>query len=208
MPLLNMFMPSASTQQQPQGPTDSYPSIEDEAPLLEELGINIPNIMLKTKAVVFPFSRFGGDQIDPVAICQDGDLPGPVALLLLLGVEMVLTGKLQFGYIYVYGLFGVIAMTLVVNLISPSEAISFWTVISIMGYSLLPVNILALVKIFVVDLINMQTLGNILGAITILWSTLASTRLLEQGCNLREQRYLIMYPLLLFYSAFVMMTIL
>jgi len=209
MPSFSMFMPSAvNQQQQPQGATDSYPSIEDEAPLLEELGINIQHMMLKSKAVVFPFSRFGGDQIDPAAICQDADPLGPIALLLLLGGEMVLTGKLQFGYIYIYGLFGCIAMTLVVNLISPKDAVSFWTVTSIMGYALLPVNILALIKIFVVNLIKLQTLGNILGGLTILWSTMASTRLLELGCGLRDQRYLIMYPLLLFYSAFVMMTIL
>lgn len=194
----------------PQQPTtdSQYPSIEDEAPLLEELGINIPHMMLKSKAVIVPFSRFGGDKIDPVAICKDGDLPGPVIIAVALGGEMVLTGKLQFGYIYVYGLFGCIAMTLVVNLMSPAEAISFWTVTSIMGYALLPVNILAFVKIFVVNLIKMQTLGNILGGLTVLWSTFASTRLLELGCGLRAQRYLIMYPLLLFYSAFVMMTIL
>merc|ERR1719343_815932 len=74
MPAFSMFMPSAGTQQQPEGPTDSYPSIEDEAPLLEELGINIQNMMLKTKAVVLPFSRFGGDQIDPHVICQDGEM--------------------------------------------------------------------------------------------------------------------------------------
>ena len=196
-------------QQTTQGPTDStYPSIEDEAPLLEELGINIQHMMLKSKAVVFPFSRFGGDQIDPAVICQDGELVGPVCLLLALGGEMVLTGKLQFGYIYIYGLFGCITMTFVVNLISPTESVSFWTVTSIMGYALLPVNILALVKIVVVNLINLQTLGNILGTLTVLWSTLASTRLLELGCHLRDQRYLILYPLLLFYSAFVMMTIL
>ena len=195
---------------QPQQSTnnDPYLSIEDEAPLLEELGINIQHMMLKSKAVVFPFSRFGGDQIDPSVICKDGDVPGPVALLLLLGAEMVLAGKLQFGYIYIYGLFGCIAMTLVVNLISPNEAVSFWTVTSIMGYALLPVNVLAFVKLFVINLINMQTLGNILGGLTVLWSTMASTRLLELGCGLRDQRYLIMYPLLLFYSAFVMMTIL
>ena len=211
MPSFSMFMPSAGMQQQGGGVAnnDPYdPSIEDEAPLLEELGINIQHMVLKTKAVVFPFSRLGGDQIDPAVICQDGDLPGPVALLLLLGGEMVMAGKLQFGYIYIYGLFGCLAMTLVVNLISPADAVSFWTVMSIMGYALLPVNILGLIKIFVMNLFNLQTLGTILGALTILWSTMASTRLLELGCGLRDQRYLIMYPLLLFYSAFVMMTIL
>lgn len=209
MPSFSMFMPSAASMQEGSGGQDDAfaLSIEDEAPLLEELGINIQHMLLKTKTVVFPFSRFGGDQIDPAAICQEADMPGPVALLLLLGGEMVLTGKLQFGYIYVYGLLGCSAMTLVANLISPTEAVSFWTVTTIMGYSLLPVNILALIKIFVMDLINLQALGNFLGALTVLWSTLASTRLLELGCGLRKQRYLIMYPLLLFYSAFVMMTI-
>ena len=204
-------MASNVMNQPPQGPTDgtTYPSIEDEAPLLEELGINLQHMFLKSKAVVFPFSRFGGDQIDPAAICQDGDLPGPICLMLLLGGEMVLAGKLQFGYIYIYGLFGFIVMTLLVNLISPTDSVSFWTVTSIMGYALLPVNILALVKIFVMNtIVNLQLLGNILGALTVLWSTIASTRLLELGCGLRDQRYLIMYPLLLFYSAFVMMTIL
>jgi len=206
MPSFSMFMPSASTQQQQQD-VSIYPSPEDEAPLLEELGINIQHILLKIKAVVFPFSHFGGEQIDPSVICQDGDLPGPIFLLLLLGGEMVLTGKLQFSFIYVYGLFGCIAMTLVVNLISPSDSVSFWTVTSIMGYSLLPVNILALVKIVIMNLIHLETFGNILGGFTVLYSTIASTRLLELGCGLRSQRYLIAYPLLLFYSAFVMMTI-
>lgn len=177
MSAFTMFMPKAATAvssftpEQPQDPTDPYPSIEDEAPLLEELGINIPNILIKSKAVILPFSRFGGNQIDPVGICRDGDLAGPVACLLLLGGEMVLAGKLRFGYIYVYGLAGCIAMTFVVNLICPTGAVSFWTVTSIMGYSLIPVNILALAKIFVVNLINMQQLGNVLGGLTILWST-------------------------------------
>jgi protein YIPF5/7 len=30
---------------------------------------------------------------------------------------------------------------------------------------------------------------------------------LEQGCGMRDQRYLIAYPIALLYSAFVMMTI-
>lgn len=183
-----------------------YPPI-DEPPLLEELGINLEHILLKTKTVVLPFSRFGGDKLDPVVICQDADLAGPVAFALILGGEMVLTGKLQFGYIYGFGLFGCVSMTFVVNLMSPADAISFWTVTSILGYSLLPVNILALVKIFVINLINLQTLGRVLGVVAVAWSTTASTRLLEVGCGLRSQRYLIAYPIALLYSAFVLMTI-
>jgi hypothetical protein len=207
----SMFMPSASSTNQQQSSfqqqdSSMYPPM-DEAPLLEELGVNIEHILLKTRAVVLPFSRFGGDQLDPAVICQDADMAGPIALLLLLGGEMLLTGKLQFGYIYGFGLFGCIAMTLVVNLMSPSDAISFWTVTSILGYSLLPVNVLALIKIVVMNLIKLQTLGRLLGLLTVAWSTTASTRLLELGCGMRSQRYLIAYPIALLYSAFVMMTI-
>ena len=180
---------------------------ENEPPLLEELDINIQHIYLKTKAVVLPFSRFGGDQINHHQICQDADLVGPVAFCLLLGGEMVLTGKLQFGYIYGFALLGCLSMTLVVNLMSPSDAISFWTVASILGYALIPVNVLGVVKIIVINLVKLQTLGRILGILTVAWSTTASTRLFELGCGLRGQRYLIAYPIALLYSAFVMITI-
>ena len=196
------FMPSASSSSTSTSMMDA-----DEPPLLEELGIHWQHILLKTKAVIVPFSRFGGDQVDHHQICQDADLAGPIAYCLLLGGEMVLTGKLQFGYIYGFGLFGCFSMTLIVNLMSPSDAISFWTVASILGYALIPVNVLGILKIIVMQIANAQTLGRFLGILTVAWSTMASTRLLELGCGLREQRYLIAYPIALLYSAFVLITI-
>ena len=88
-----------------------------------------------------------------------------------------------------------------------SQGVSFWVVSSVLGYALIPVNILALVKIIVINMASMQFLGRILGVLTVIWSTTASTRLLEVGCGLREQRYLIAYPIALLYSAFVLITI-
>lgn len=179
----------------------------DEAPLLEELGINLEHIGMKTKAVILPLARFK-THMEPADIVQDADLAGPIAFALVLGAEMVLTGKLQFGYIYGFGVFGCLSMTLIVNLMSPlAEGISVWTVSSVLGYALIPVNVLAAVKLIVINLVNLQTLGRILGLLTVAWSTVASTRLLELGCGLREQRYLIAYPVALLYSAFVMITI-
>ena len=98
-------------------------------------------------------------------------------------------------------------MTLVLNFMSPHEAISVWTVTSILGYSLLPVNLLAALKLVVVNLGNLQLLGQCLGILTVVWCTVASTRLMEQGCGMRDQRYLIAYPIGLLYTAFVMITI-
>ena len=179
-------------------------------PLLEELGINIDHIVLKTKAVVIPSQRLAGKSntalMDPSLIVEDADLAGPLAFALLLGAELLLSGKIHFGYIYGFGLFGCLSMTLILNLMSP-QPVSIWTVTSILGYSLLPVNILAALKIVLVNIARLSTLGRILALLTILWSTVASTRLLEVGCRMRAQRYLLAYPIALLYSAFVLITI-
>jgi protein YIPF5/7 len=190
----------------PSNPYASKQLAEDEPPLLEELGINVEHIIMKTKAVVIPFRRFHKDNhsalTDPALIMEDADLAGPLALALLLGGELMMTGKLQFGYIYGFGVFGCLAMTVILNLMSPDKAISFWTVASVLGYALLPVNILAALKI-----VFWGYFTEVLGVLTVIWSTTASTRLLEVGCGMVAQRYLLAYPIALLYSAFVLITI-
>jgi len=187
----------------PYDPTE----FENELPLLEELGINVEHIVQKMRNVVLPLERFGGKNMDATVI-QDADLSGPIALGLILGGELLLTdGKLSFGYIYGIFLFGCVSMTFILNFMSPQDAISFWTVTSILGYSLLPVNLLAAIKLIVVKLGNFTSLGRVLAFLTVLWCTVASTRLMEQGCDMRNQRYLIAYPIALLYTAVVLITI-
>ena len=98
------------------------------------------------------------------------------------------------------------ATTLIINLMSPTDSISVWTVVSILGYSLLPVNMLAGLNIFY-RIRLMGDVGVVLSMIAIAWCTVSSTRLFERGCGLRDQRYLIGYPNALLYSAFVLLTI-
>lgn len=225
VPMMNMMMQSGGQfnndnnssnyhhhHQQGNIMTSNYDDFENEPPLLEELGINPEHIILKVKAVVLPSQRIWGSHsalMDPGLIVDDADLAGPAVFGLLLGGELLLTGKIHFGYIYGFGLFGCIAMTLLINLLIPSEQkpVSFWIVTSILGYALLPVNLLAAVKILVVNLAHFTSLGQILGILAVLWSTVASTRLLEVGCQLHDQRWLLAYPLALVYSAFVLITI-
>jgi hypothetical protein len=179
-----------------------------EPPLLEELGINAHRIYIKTKAVVLPFQRFNNNH-DTESLIQDTDLAGPLALALTLGGELLLVGKLSFSYIYGFGMFGCLAMTLILNLINPhqqQQAVSLWTVTSILGYALLPVNLLALCKI-VLAMTRYVTLLRVCGVVAVVWSTTASTRWLEVGCDMKGQRYLMAYPIALLYSAFVLMTI-
>lgn len=197
----SVFVPQAAPQ------SGNAPPIDDDLPLLEELGINLDHIARKTKAVAFPSRRFHKESalLDPQLIVHDADLAGPLALALALGGELLLLGKLQFGYIYGFGLFGCLSMTLVLNLLSPQKPVSVWTVTSILGYALLPVNVLAAIKCCLLG--TFQSLANGLAVGTILWSTTASTRLLEVGCDMRNQRYLLAYPIALLYSAFVLLTI-
>lgn len=179
----------------------------NEPPLMEELGIHIPHIIAKSQAVILPSSRIFGSHIDS-SIMDDDDLAGPLAFALLLGGELLLTAKVYLGYIYGFGMFGCFAMALMLNLMCPPDqkAIPVWSVVSILGYSLLPVNLLAALNIFV-RVKNWSTAGMILGLLTILWCTVASTRLFERGYGMRDQRYLVAYPTALIYSCFVLITI-
>jgi hypothetical protein len=177
---------------------------ENEPPLLEELGIHLPHILVKSRAVLVPTAKFTQEAEQYM---DDTDMAGPLTFALLLGAELLLSGKIHFGYIYGFGMFGCLSMSLIINLMVPSQAgVSVWTVISVLGYSLLPVNALAGINA-VLKLRRLGLLGVILASCTILWCTVSSTRLFEKGCGLRDQRYLVAYPIALLYSAFVMITI-
>jgi hypothetical protein len=65
--------------------------IENEAPLLDELGINFEHILLKTQAVLYPNRTLEAKVVD------DCDMAGPLVFCLILGGLMLLTGKVNFG---------------------------------------------------------------------------------------------------------------
>ena len=153
-------------------PEDDY---ENEPPLLEELGINLPHIREKTLAVLNPMKPVDAD------LMSDTDMAGPLAFCLLLGMSLLLRGKVHFGYIYGFGVFGCLAVATVIQLMAPSSKdIRTWLVFSILGYNLLPINFLALVAVLI-DLKGF--FGLILSVVAISWSTAASTRLFETCCG-------------------------
>lgn len=201
----NSMKSSTSSSSIPTAPYDPH-EFDNEPPLLEELGINFTHIRTKSLAVLLPMKFAASlEQID-TSMMEDNDMAGPMAFALALGGELLLCGKIHFGYIYGFCLFGCLATTLILNLMAPTTSISIWTVVSILGYSLLPVNFLAGLNI-VYRIQLMGSVGMVLAALTIVWCTLSSTRLFERGCGLRDQRYLVGYPNMLLYSAFVMITI-
>merc|ERR1711988_1397769 len=155
--------------------------------------------MGKTKLVLKPW----GASVDP-ALLGDADLAGPVFFLLCLGFSLLLQGKVHFGVIYGFGVFGVVALYGLLNLLAPTDVgkIHFWSVMSTLGYCLLPVVLVAVVGI-VVSLTGW--LGAILSSIAIGWCTFTATRFFESAFNMEKQRYLIAYPIGLLYSIFVLL---
>lgn len=92
-----------------------------------------------------------------------------------------------------------------INLMSKrNQYVEFYKTISTLGYSLLPFVFLALLSVFA-DLKNV--LGGVLSIAMITWSTVTATRFFEYGLDMENKKYLIAYPISLFYFVFMLLTL-
>ena len=133
------------------------------------------------------------------------DMAGPIMVAVIFGLSLLFKGRVEFGNIYGFGLTGCIGIYCIINLLSRrGQYVELYGCISILGYSLLPFDILALISIFS-DLNN--TLGYFVCAFMLAWSTMTATRLFEYGLEMEDKKYLIAYPIVLFYSVFMLLTI-
>ncbi|OAD65598.1 hypothetical protein PHYBLDRAFT_92678, partial [Phycomyces blakesleeanus NRRL 1555(-)] len=169
----------------------------DEPPLLEELGINFGHIKTKSLTVLNPFRRV------PDTIMDDADLAGPLLFLLLFGMCLLLSGKVHFGYIYGVGVLGVVSIYLILNLMSES-GVDWTRTASVLGYCLLP---MVMLSGFSVVLKLGSAVGVVLSVLSILWCTYSSSGMFTSVLHMSEQRYLVAYPVGLFYASFALMTV-
>ncbi|KAI8365188.1 uncharacterized protein BYT42DRAFT_540823 [Radiomyces spectabilis] len=169
----------------------------DEPPLLEELGLNFEHIKTKSLTVLNPFGNVPHDIMD------DTDLAGPLLFIFLFGIFLMLSGKNHFGYIYGVGVLGVVSIFLVMNLMSES-GVDWSRTASVLGYCLLP---MVMLSGFSVILPLKGYIGLVLTAISILWCTYASSGMFTTVLRMSEQRFLVAYPVGLFYACFALMTV-
>ena len=134
---------------------------------------------------------------------EDRDVAGPLVFCLLLGMCLLMTGKMYMGYILGVGIVGSLGVFMLLHLMTEHNLDSY-QVISVLGYSLLPVVGLAALSIFV-DLHGV--FGAVAGLIVVAWCTKAATSIFEDALQMQQQRYLIAYPVFLFYSSFVLLSI-
>lgn len=169
-----------------------------EPPLLEELGINFGHIKDKTVAVLNPLKEVNPD------IMTDLDLAGPILFVLLFGTLLLLSGKVQFGYVYGVGVFGVVSLHSLFKMMSTEVQIDLTHSTLIIGYCLLPLVLICGLGLGVsLDL----TVGYVLSALAVVWCTYSASGLFVKALRMHNVRPLVAYPIGLFYTVFALMAI-
>jgi hypothetical protein len=193
-------------------PSNPFPQYEneDDIPLLEELGIDFSLIFTKTRQILkLPFSPTLRDQLKTTLshnTNNEYDLTGPLVFCLVLGILiMVLQQKMSFGYIYGYTVMGCIGIWFICNVLC-DFGINIDLVFHVIGYSFVPLLILPFVRFFGITIFHSWLFAiQIIAFICILSSTAIATLYFECVIHLTSQRYIIAYPIALFYFCFVLL---
>jgi len=172
---------------------------EEEIPLLEELGINPQNIKNKIISIITL------KRIDKKFL-EESDMGGPFLIILIFAFSLVLQYKTCFGYLYGISVFGSVALFLLLNLMSKNKSILLYNTISVLGYCLIPVVFLSFCSVFLTMKMK-GFLGIILAFGSIISSSISATRFFEIALDMSQQKWLIFYPICLFYTCFVLVSI-
>lgn len=185
-------------------PEGYYPQDPDnEPPLMVELGIDPSRILSKTINSINPFKSAAGME-EAAHFRDDPDLAGPLIYFILFGVVLLLSGKMQFGYIYGLALISSTFMWVLVNLMNKTD-VAFSPVMSILGYSMLPILVLATFTIFIPS--SWLTFRFLLAVIAISVCTFSSSGIFVNVFGMVDQRALVAYPIAIIYTCFSLLTI-
>lgn len=171
---------------------------EDNLPLLEELDINLNDIKYKIKCVVMPVPIFAESSNLNRAVLRDNpDFWGPLCIVL------------AFALISVYGQFRVVSWILTIWICGSflvfvmarilGGDVSYSQIVGTIGYSLLPMFLIALVLPFVKQF---HYLSNFIKMLGVCWSTYSAATLLCVQ-ELQHKKPLLLYPIFLLYIYFL-----
>ena len=89
-------------------------------------------------------------------------------------------------------------------MITREQPLDLYTIMSVLGYCLLPFTILASVTL-VLDVFNI--FGALLSLLIICWSTYTATQFIDTMLNMQGKKMIIAYPIFLFYMCFLLLAI-
>jgi hypothetical protein len=189
----------------------AYGSFDEEPPLLEELGVDVPAILRRARAILA--LRPGSSALD------DLDAGGPLVLMAALGAAHLLSGKLHFGYILGWTVLGSSILWFVLSAVAAAGGggggeggggggagrLDLYSVCCLAGYSLLPLVLHAAAALLLPRRSRAAAAG---GAVAVAWAGWTASRLFQaRAPGLRGQGPVVLYPCLLMYSAFALLTL-
>eukprot|EP01018_Ginkgo_biloba_P029893 Gb_16778 [translate_table: standard] len=177
----------------------AFGTFEEEAPLLEELGINTNLILKKTLTILNPI------RVNP-DLHEDADLSGPFVFSMMLGLCQLLAGKLQFGVILGWICVASFFLYVVFNMLAGRHGnLDLYRCLSLVGYCMLPMVIFSAVSLFIPH----RGIGTLaMAGLTVLWCTRACTSLLVVlAPHADEHRSLVAYACCLIYILFSLLVV-
>lgn len=136
---------------------------------------------------------------------QDSDLSGPILIAMTLGCLLLLAGKVHFGDIYAMFILGNLLLYFLLNFMGQADIIPLYSIMSTLGYGLLPMLGLGAVGVFF-------SLNGGIGILVALgaaaWASFAAGSFLDVLLkDTKDRKVLLVYPLFLFYVSFTMIVI-
>ncbi|CAD8054738.1 unnamed protein product [Paramecium sonneborni] len=174
-------------------------TVEDIS-LLEDLDITSPLLIKSRIMSVLFFQKCDSEYL------EDPDLSGPLLIVVSLGLLPLFTGRVHFNFIYGIGVWGWLLLYFLMNFMIQQQGkqIEFYKILSYLGYGLSQIVILSILSLFK-ELNN--SFGYALAITCAIWSTASVSKTFDTILGLQHRRFLIAYPLFLFYCTFVIITI-
>ncbi|KAG2428412.1 hypothetical protein HXX76_011532 [Chlamydomonas incerta] len=181
------------------GATTNSNSFEEEPPLLEELGIDVGAIFLKTRAVLM--CRFSSRYLD------DLDMGGALLFVFLLAGLQLLMGKLHFGVTLGWSVVCSLLLWFLLRQLAGAEGaeaknLDLYGCCCVVGYSMLPLVGFAAAAL----LLPRGPVTLAVGGACTAWAALTASRIFARRCPaLEDLKGVIMYPCVLTYATFALL---
>ena len=185
------------------GASTSAASIEDEPPILDELGIDVSGILRRSKCVLV--GRVGADSLKEV------DMGGPLIFAASLAALHLLHGKLHFGVILGWSAVSFTVFWFIVHQLaglgsqSNKECIDLYNCSACLGYCLLPMLAINGIAIF---LPNSRSLNvGLFVAASVYCALLSAKLVVRRAPFLAEHFSTIAYPAFLYYVTLALISL-
>lgn len=167
---------------------------EDSLPLLQELDINLSEIKYKIKCVIMPIAN---ENLNRNVLRDNPDFWGPLLVVLLFSLLSVYGQLKVVSWIITIWIFGSFLIFVIVRVLGGE--VTYSQIIGTIGYSLLPLLMMAFISPLVK---NYNLLNTFLKIIAVAWSTYSAATLLCVE-ELQHKKSLLLYPIFLLYIYFL-----